>query len=90
MQSERSKQENAREGGATGRRCDLCGNVVPAVRRVALDREYDRLQLAHKELYACEPCASPGSQAIHLSFSPPNQSRRYIFFPHAALRDRLR
>jgi hypothetical protein len=26
------------------------------VRRVALDREYDRLQLTHKELYACEPC----------------------------------
>lgn len=56
MQSERSKPEKARAGGATGRRCDLCGNVVPAVRRVALDREYDRLQLAHQELYACEPC----------------------------------
>ena len=56
MQSERPKPEKAREGGATGRRCDLCGNVVPAVRRVALDREYDRLQLAHKELYACDPC----------------------------------
>lgn len=38
------------------RRCDLCGNESVAVRRVALDREYDRLQLAHKELYACEPC----------------------------------
>ncbi len=39
-----------------GRTCDLCGQEVSAVRRVALDREYDRLQLAHKELYACEPC----------------------------------
>jgi hypothetical protein len=56
MQSERSKQENTREEDAAGRRCDLCGNLVAAVRRVALDREYDRLQLAHKELYACEPC----------------------------------
>ena len=56
MQSERSKQEKSREGDANGRRCDLCGNVVPAVRRVALDREYDRLQLTHKELYACDPC----------------------------------
>ena len=56
MKSDRSKQEKAREGGAAGRRCDLCGNEVPAVRRVALDREYDRLQLAHKELYACDPC----------------------------------
>jgi hypothetical protein len=43
-------------GSASGRRCDLCGKEVLAVRRVALDREYDRLQLSHKELYACEPC----------------------------------
>lgn len=43
-------------GGGEGRRCDLCGNEVAAVRRVALDREYDRLQRAHQELYACEPC----------------------------------
>jgi len=41
---------------AAGRRCDLCGKEVVAVRRVALDREYDRLQLAHNELYSCEPC----------------------------------
>lgn len=56
--SDRSKQPKARRDpeAAAGRRCDLCGNEVAAVRRVALDREYDRLQLAHKELYACEPC----------------------------------
>jgi hypothetical protein len=29
---------------------------VQAVRRVALDREYDRLQKAHNELYACSQC----------------------------------
>ena len=57
-QTDRSKQPKARRDvrEAVGRRCDLCGNEVSAVRRVALDREYDRLQLAHKELYACEPC----------------------------------
>jgi hypothetical protein len=58
MQPDQSKQLQATrgQGGSVGRRCDLCGNEVVAVRRVALDREYDRLQLAHKELYACEPC----------------------------------
>jgi hypothetical protein len=58
MQTEQPKGAGAaREPRAVaGRRCDLCGNEVVAVRRVALDREYDRLQLAHKELYACEPC----------------------------------
>jgi hypothetical protein len=58
MKPERPKQVEAGQDpvAATGRRCDLCGNEVIAVRRVALDREYDRLQLAHKELYACEPC----------------------------------
>jgi len=40
----------------TGRDCDFCGDRVAAVRRVALDREYDRLQKAHEELYACPVC----------------------------------
>lgn len=39
-----------------GRRCDFCGDRVVAVRRVALDREYDRLQKLHNELYACAIC----------------------------------
>ncbi|MBY0400301.1 hypothetical protein K2X89_08405 [Myxococcota bacterium] len=58
MSADRSKSPQAeREAGPTaGRLCDLCGREVLSVRRVALDREYDRLQLAHKELYACEPC----------------------------------
>jgi hypothetical protein len=58
MSVERSKPARSGAGDASeaGRRCDLCGNVVDSVRRVALDREYDRLQLTHKELYACEPC----------------------------------
>jgi hypothetical protein len=57
-QTDRSKQPKGRREvrEVVGRRCDLCGNEVAAVRRVALDREYDRLQIAHKELYACDPC----------------------------------
>ena len=64
MKSERSKQDAAgRDGGpCAGQRCDLCGNEVASVRRVALDREYDRLQLAHKELYCCEPCFAAKEQ----------------------------
>jgi uncharacterized protein with PIN domain len=57
MKSKRSDQGQDQAPATTpGRRCDLCGREVVAVRRVALDREYDRLQLSHKELYACEPC----------------------------------
>ena len=58
MHPDRANQsESPRDPAAiVGRRCDLCGQEVVAVRRVALDREYDRLQVAHKELYACEPC----------------------------------
>jgi hypothetical protein len=56
MQPEHVKQPRTGRDQAAGRRCDLCGNEAISVRRVALDREYDRLQLAHKELYACEPC----------------------------------
>jgi hypothetical protein len=58
MSPERSKpaQPGRKPAPAEGRRCDLCGEEVLSVRRVALDREYDRLQVAHKELYACEPC----------------------------------
>lgn len=43
-------------GEERGRQCDFCGDKVLAVRRVALDREYDRLQKAHKELYSCATC----------------------------------
>jgi len=41
---------------ASGRKCDFCGDRVTAVRRVALDREYDRLQKAHQVLYSCSAC----------------------------------
>ena len=46
------------ETGADERfRCDFCGTEVPRVRRVALDRDYDRLQKPHRVQYACPECS---------------------------------
>jgi hypothetical protein len=44
------------ENTPLGRQCDFCGDHVASVRRVALDREYDRLQKVHREQYACAAC----------------------------------
>ena len=38
-------------------RCDFCGQESPRVRRVALDRDYDRLQTPHPVRYACQRCS---------------------------------
>ena len=38
-------------------RCDFCGAQVPRVRRIALDRDYDRLQTPHRVQYACPECS---------------------------------
>jgi ribosomal protein L37AE/L43A len=38
-------------------RCDFCGAKVPRVRRIALDRDYDRLQTPHRVQYACPECS---------------------------------
>ena len=38
-------------------RCDFCGALVPRVRRIALDRGYDRLQAPHSARYACSECS---------------------------------
>jgi hypothetical protein len=43
--------------GEPGLRCDFCGAIVPRVRRVALDRDYDRLQAPHAARYACAECS---------------------------------
>lgn len=40
-----------------GLRCDFCGRVVPRVRRIALDRDYERLQTPHRVRYACPECS---------------------------------
>ena len=47
------------EAESTGERfrCDFCGAEVPRVRRVALDRDYDRLQTPHRVQYACPECS---------------------------------
>lgn len=40
-----------------GLRCDFCGKTVPRVRRVALDRDYERLRTPHAVRYACPECS---------------------------------
>jgi len=52
-----SSASTASGGGAGLQRCDFCGADSPTVRRVALDRGYDRLLHPHRELYACPPCS---------------------------------
>lgn len=44
------------EQAAAGVACDFCGRVVAAVRRVALDGEYERLRTRHQVRYSCEAC----------------------------------
>jgi ribosomal protein L34E len=44
-------------GAPTVQHCDFCGAAAATVRRVALDRDYDRLLTPHRELYACNPCS---------------------------------
>lgn len=43
-------------------RCDFCGQIVTRVRRVALDRDYERLQTPHEVRYACERCSEEKEQ----------------------------
>ena len=45
------------EAETPGLRCDFCGEAVAQVRRIALDRGYDRLQPPHPLRYACERCS---------------------------------
>ena len=46
-----------------GIRCDFCGELAPSVRRVALDRDYERLLTPHKERYACAKCSTAKESA---------------------------
>lgn len=59
---DRRAGEPSREGPPAGQRCDFCGARVPVVRRIALDRDYDRLQTPHRELYACDRCSERKEQ----------------------------
>ena len=38
-------------------KCDFCGQPAARVRRVALDRGYDRLGQRHAVRYACPDCS---------------------------------
>jgi len=49
----------SREAGV---RCDFCEAIVPSVRRVALDRDYERLSTRHQEQYACPACSEKKEQ----------------------------
>ncbi len=42
--------------------CDFCGEEAPRVRRVALDRGYERLQTPHAVRYACSSCSDKKEQ----------------------------
>jgi len=46
-----------------GLRCDFCGEETPSVRRVALDRSYERLRTPHAERYACRTCSEKKERA---------------------------
>jgi redox-regulated HSP33 family molecular chaperone len=58
--------EEADNGAEDGERgpftCDFCGQRVPRVRRVALDRGYERLQTPHEVRFACERCSDEKEQ----------------------------
>jgi len=45
-----------------GQSCDFCGEIVPRVRRVALDQGYERLQTRHEVRYACPRCSEAKEQ----------------------------
>lgn len=38
-------------------KCDFCGAATEALTRIALDKDYDRLTVKHRLLYACPTCS---------------------------------
>ena len=51
-----TEQREGSEENPEGIGCDFCEAVVPSVRRVALDGDYERLRTPHAVQYACESC----------------------------------
>ncbi len=45
------------DAGGVGLLCDFCGEPVERVRRIALDKGYERLQTRHLVRYACPSCS---------------------------------
>jgi len=56
--NETAPEASGSESAEESFRCDFCGAEVPRVRRVALDRDYDRLQTPHQVRYACPDCSA--------------------------------
>ncbi|MBI5599594.1 MAG: hypothetical protein HY890_07630 [Deltaproteobacteria bacterium] len=38
-------------------KCDFCGKESDRVARIALDADYDRLTVKHRQMYACPECS---------------------------------
>jgi len=66
---ETGRSAAAAESGAAEFICDFCGKAVSHVRRIALDRDYDRLQTPHRVQYACDAC-SAAKEAERLAKRP--------------------
>jgi uncharacterized protein with PIN domain len=60
--TESRQQPEDTETTDEGIRCDFCGEIVSAVRRVALDEDYERLRTTHREQYACPKCSEAKEQ----------------------------
>jgi hypothetical protein len=60
---EESRADEASDAPEGGYRCDFCGALVPRVRRIALDRDYERLQTPHAVRYACPDCSAEKERA---------------------------
>jgi len=59
---ERPTPESGQADPGAPLRCDFCGQPAPVVRRVALDRGYERLQTPHPVRYACSRCSEEKEQ----------------------------
>jgi len=59
---ERSAPDSRKSDPGAPLRCDFCGEPAPVVRRVALDRGYERLQTPHPVRYACSRCSDEKEQ----------------------------
>ena len=59
---ERSAPDSGQADPGAPLRCDFCGELAPVVRRVALDRGYERLQTPHPVRYACSRCSQEKEQ----------------------------
>jgi ribosomal protein L37AE/L43A len=55
--SPEDRKDEATEDSRQDMQCDFCSRVVPSVRRVALDGDYERLRTKHSVRYACPSCS---------------------------------